>query len=115
MHEFIRDKCELIAESISAIEDYFKTIDAPTDFKTDKNQVLLDAIIMRLQVIGENIKKINKMQPHFFETQVQFDTNAIIRFRDMISHHYEKINPAIVYDICTSDIPILKQAIDRLL
>ena len=76
----------------------------------DMNLLLikLDAAMMRLQSIGENIKKIYKLEPHFFEKVLSFDTNNIIRFRDFISHHYEKLDTDIVFEICKNDIPILK-------
>ena len=52
---------------------------------------------MRLQLIGEIIKKISDQQPDFFEKALSFDTNNIIRFSDFISHHYEKLDTDIVY------------------
>jgi len=61
-----------------------------------------------LKVIGENIKKIIKIAPDFFSNDLQFDTNAIIRFRDFISHHYEKLDTDIIFEICQEDIPPLK-------
>jgi len=112
MHEFIIDKCELIAESINAVEKYFQTINIPNDFRKDQNGILyLDAIMMRLQVIGENIKKIIKLREDFFNTAVQYDVSNIVRFRDFISHHYEKTDSDIVFDICRNDIPLLRKKI----
>jgi uncharacterized protein with HEPN domain len=112
MHEFILDKCELIIESIDSIESYSQSIKKVEDFKNnDQGFLLLDAIMMRLQVVGENIKKISKIDPTFFQINLQFDTNNIIRFRDFISHHYEKLDADIVFDICKKDIPALKDKI----
>lgn len=34
-----------------------------------------------------------------------------ICFRDFISHHYEKLDTDIIFEICQNDIPILKQKI----
>lgn len=116
MHEFINDKLELILDSIKQIEFYTKDILNPNDFKKIENDLSkLDATMMRLQAIGENIKKINKTDPDFFSEIVLFDTNIIIRFRDFISHHYEKLDVDIVFDICQNDIPLLKQKIQTFL
>lgn len=79
MHEFIIDKCELISESISAIENYLQGINTAEDFKKS------------------------------------FDTNNVVRFRDLISHHYEKLDTEIVFEIRTIDIPELKQKIQTFL
>lgn len=104
MHDFTIGKCELIDESIKYLEFYTKNISEANDFRKNKDSFgKLDATMMRLQVIGENIKKIIKVDPDFFSDHLQFDTNTIIRFRDFISHHYE------------NDIPILKQKIQTFL
>ena len=116
MHEFIIDKLELILDSIKQIEFYTKDISNPDDFKKFENDLSkLDATMMRLQAIGENIKKINKTDFDFFSEIVLFDTNIIIRFRDFISHHYEKLDVDIVFDICQNDIPLLKNKIQTFL
>ncbi len=116
MHEFIIDKCELISESISAIENYLQGINTAEDFKKSlTGEMSFDAVMMRLQSIGENIKRINKIHGDFFEINLQFDTNNVIRFRDLISHHYEKLDTEIVFEICTIDIPELKQKIQTFL
>ncbi len=78
------------------------------DFKeTREGQILLDAITMRLQAASETVKKIVEQHPNFFET-LAYNTNNIIRFRDFISHHYEKLDSDIVFDICKVDVPLLK-------
>lgn len=116
MHEFIIDKIELIIESIASIENYLQEINTSEDFKISlSGKKSLDAVMMRLQSIGENIKKINKTDIDLFESNLQFDTNNIIRFRDFISHHYEKLDSDIVFEICQIDIPLLKQKIQTFL
>ena len=116
MHEFVIDKCELIEESIRLVEVYTKNILRPSDFNnSEENLIRLDASMMRLQSIGENIKKIWKLEPDFFDKILSFDTNNIIRFRDFISHHYEKLDTEIVFEICKNDIPDLKQRIQTFL
>ncbi len=110
MHEFIKDKCELIIEGIDSIVLYKTGISNALDFnKSDLNKMKFDAIMMRLQAIGENIKKINKIDESFFSEKLDYDTNVIFRFRDFISHHYEKLDTDIVFEICENDIPILKK------
>ena len=110
MHEFIVEKCELILESISAIENYIQEINTAGDFKEAfPGKKSFDAVMMRLQSIGENVKKINKIDPSFFSHQLKFDTNNIIRFRDFISQHYEKLDSEIVFEICKTPNLFIKQ------
>ncbi len=49
------------------------------------------------------------------EEDLSFDTNNIIRFRDFISHYYEKPDTDIVFEICKNDIRILKQKLQPFL
>ena len=67
MHEDeILDHLELMIESIELIEKRFSRILLPEDFVLSLDGVtLLDAISMRLQVIGESVKKIEKLNPSF--------------------------------------------------
>ena len=101
----ISDRLELILEAINLIEERIITID--TSNTTDK-LTILDSLAMRLQQIGENIKKINQQNELFFEEQLLVDVDPIIRFRDFIAHHYEKTDFEIVLDICKDHIPKLK-------
>lgn len=39
----------------------------------------------------------------------------IIRFRDLISHHYEKVQEEIIFEICKTFIPNLKVTIDKMI
>ena len=115
MHNSLTDKCELIILHINVVTEYFSSIQYPSDFKnTKQGQLLLDAILMRLQAIGETVKKIIKIEPGFFDT-LSYDTNTIIRFRDFIAHHYEKTDSEIVFDICKCDVPLLQHKITQAL
>ena len=68
MHDFIKDKCELILDGIESIENYKENINSPADFSISVlNKMKFDAIMMRLQAIGENIKKINKIDTSFLK------------------------------------------------
>ena len=63
MHEDeILDHLDLMLESIELIEKRFSRIRLPEDFVHSFDGVtLLDAVSMRLQIIGESVRKIEKM------------------------------------------------------
>lgn len=107
----IRERIRLIVEGIEMIEFYCVEIHNKEDFNTVKaeTQKTLDAVMMRLQIIGENIKKIENIQPGYFDIILQYDVTPVIRFRDFISHHYEKLDYEIIYEIISIDIPLLKE------
>lgn len=106
----------MIAESLAAIFEYLKTINTANDFiQTVDGRLRLDGIALRLQVIGENVKQIERLYPHFFENNLPYDVDDIIRFRDFISHHYEKLDYQIIFEICTRSLPPFRRVIDAYL
>jgi uncharacterized protein with HEPN domain len=109
MHrEEITDNLEIINESVQLVQNRFKKIEKADDFSNSlEGSILLDAISMRLQVIGESVKRIQKIDPDFFQTYREIDWEKIAKFRDFVSHHYENIDHEIVYDICKVHIPQL--------
>ena len=115
LEEEIVDYLDLMLDSISLIESRFTDIRASTEFVQSMNgMTLLDAISMRLQVIGESDRKIQKLAPSIFEQYSEIDWDKIARFRDFVSHHYEQIDHEIVYDICKEHIPMLKGTIRKM-
>ncbi len=87
--KIIQDRLTLILESINLILERSERIKTARDFVKDKEGIeLMDSIAMRLQMIGENAKRINKEEENFFESKLKLDPDPIIRFRDFISHHY---------------------------
>ena len=90
-YEIIKQKLELIDESITFINHRMENIKQPDDFvKSLEGITILDSIAMRLQIIGENVKKLDKTNPRFLKRYEQINWNLIINFRDFISHHYER-------------------------
>ncbi len=89
-----------------------EVIEKNTDFiSSEKGVEIMDSITMRLQIIGENAKRIEKEMPDFFQQYLQTDPEPIIRFRDFISHHYEKTDYEIIFDICKNHIPDLQHKV----
>ena len=64
--EIIFENLFLISESVELILKRFEAIRQPDDFVLDDNGVtILDSIAMRLQVVGELLKKIEKQTTLF--------------------------------------------------
>lgn len=45
------------------------------DFRSSNGEILLDSLITKLQALSENIKKIQKLEPGFFEDKLKLDVN----------------------------------------
>ncbi len=113
MHEeILLENLNLISESIDVVTKRFSEINAPDDLVLNEYGVLiLDSVAMRLQVIGELLKKIHKGKPTLLEKYPGINWRNIMRFRDIISHHYEKVDHEIIFDICQNHLPALKKTI----
>ena len=110
-----KSKVQLVLNNVAIIEERFQNIESAMDFiSTKEGQLLMDAIAMRLQHIGETIKKLKNEFPHRFKEE-DLDWDAIVRFRDFISHHYDQLQHDILFSICTDHIPPLKVAMNQLL
>lgn len=88
-----------------------ETIISAADFTSESGQIIYDSILMRLQSIGENIKKIEDLELGFCTGQLHIEVSNIIRFRDLISHHYEQMDVEIIFDIVQNHIPSLLKAV----
>jgi len=106
--EIIIEKLDLILESISIILERMNTINSADQFVASPFGImLLDSIAIRLQIIGEQTKGIDKLDKLLLPKFPSVEWNKIMRLRDLISHHYEEIDYEIVFQICKNELPKL--------
>ena len=107
---------DFILESIEIIRNRFKGITSSDDFlANDDNLTKLDAILMRLQASGEALKNLQKRNDDFLLTVAPKEYwRLIIRFRDLISHHYTDLQADEVFHICTEKLDELEEKIQQL-
>ncbi len=109
-------KFQLILDSIDIILERFVEIKKPDDFATSSFGVTqLDSIAMRLQFIGESFKKIDQYKPDLFNKYGNISWNDIIRLRDLLSHHYDIVNPVFIFNICNTNLADLKTTIEKII
>ena len=114
--EVILSKFEYVSQHVLQIKEYTKSIKNSDDYEISFEGVtLFDATMMRLQALGENLKQIELKAPEFLERHSEIDWEKIIRFRDFISHHYEKLESEIIFEICTVFIPKLELVINAII
>ena len=99
-----------ISESLNLIRTRFSKISAFSDFiDTPQGMLILDSLSMRLQVIGELLKKAAKHDKKIFGKYPGIEWNKVIQLRDLISHHYDLLDHEIIYDICKNHVPGLEK------
>ncbi|MEI6263408.1 MAG: HepT-like ribonuclease domain-containing protein [Deltaproteobacteria bacterium] len=106
---------DLMVESIHLVQERFSKILEAADFVgSTEGVILLDAISMRLQIIDELVKKIQKAAPMYLSDYAEIEWKKISKFRDLVSHHYKHVDHEIVYDICKMHIPKLNEVVQKM-
>ena len=95
---------------LRAVELIEKSIGNISYNEFELNQDLIDATAMRLQIIGESIKKL----PAKFKQNKKIKWKDLQELRNIISHAYFRINAQIVFDTIKNYLPELKQEIKKL-
>ena len=96
----MKDEKVYIKRLLEIIKDLETYIGDDNFENFSKNQMQIDASIMKLQVLWESIKKIWKYDGIPYKD--------IIWFRDWISHDYFWLDLEIIWETLKQDIPDLK-------
>lgn len=98
-----------IKVSIDSIEEY---LDDNYDFnKYLDNKLLRRGIERELEIIGEAINRLIKIDPKINIS----NPRRIVDLRNWVIHGYDKVDDVIIWGIITKDIPILKTEVEILL
>ncbi|MEK6824990.1 MAG: DUF86 domain-containing protein [Nanoarchaeota archaeon] len=94
-----------IKESILQIEEYMHNV-SEEDFKKDRK--LQDAVIRRLEIMGEASRNIPRALKEKNKHVSWFD---ISQFRDFIAHSYFNISLATIWKTVKDKLPDIKQSL----
>lgn len=94
-----------IRESIMAIEDYIGTF---TEDEFYKNCQVQDAILRRLEIIGEAVKNIDESVRSRYP---DIPWKKIAGMRDVVIHEYFGVSLKRIWNVIKKDLPDLKQKI----
>lgn len=87
------------------------------DFLLSPNNVLIfDGCVMRLQIIGENIKKIDdETKNSLLQQYTEVPWKKIIGLRNIISHEYANVDEEIIFAIIKQSLPVLEKNIQNII
>ena len=98
-----------ITESIELIEQYAKNL---TTDKFKKNVAMQDAIIRRLEIIGEAVKNI----PSTFKTKhPESPWKQMAGMRDVLIHEYFDVDLLLTWTVVKQDLPLIKTKLQKML
>src|SRR5699024_1281468 len=100
----------IIQEAVDAIKTYRPETKAV--FMADG--LVQDAILMRLQVIGEHLSRIRRIDEERFSQIADPDWYKIIGLRHVISHGYETIDWDLIWLIIHDQLSTFETSLDRM-
>ncbi len=116
LKEEIIDKLNQIVESIEVIQQRsrgFQTVD--DCLMSMFGMTVLDACIMRIQVVGETIKSIDdKTKGELLGHYPEIPWKKIVGLRNIISHEYANIDYDVIWIVITKHLPTLLEVINRM-
>lgn len=75
------------------------------------DDLLYDAVLMELLLIGEEASRINN---DYKVAHSDIPWHKIIGMRNRITHEYFHVDPKIIWDTCSTDLPSLERQIEEL-
>ncbi len=106
-------------DNLVYIEDILKSCNQIAVYITNvkyeeliENQMMVDAIIRNIEVIGE---AANKLDDEFRTLHPDFPFRSAITMRNKLIHNYNEIDFKVVWDTVKLDIPELRKTCEDLL
>ncbi len=106
------DYLKHILEAISRIQRYIEDID---EIAFLGNELIQDAVIRNIEIIGEASCNINKHYPEYTEQHANIPFAIAYEMRNALAHGYFKVDLEIVWRTIERDLPELEVMIESLL
>jgi len=109
--EIVLDLFRHIEEHIKKAQKSFEAVPDVAFFRgTQIGEEKLASICMFLMVVGEQVRKIDKLTKGTVLSEYpNIDWQRIVSFRNIVAHDYVHIDSEVVFNICSNEIePLLK-------
>ena len=109
----IQELMDMVLDAISVIQERTRHIQKGDDFLlSPDNMFILDGVCMKLIFIGESINNIDKTtQGKLLCKYPIIPWKEVMRQRDLIAHHYFRIDADSIYSTIKDDLPLLYQTL----
>lgn len=107
----ILELLDLLIDSIDIIQQRTAHIKSGDDFLfSPDNMFVLDGVCMKLIFIGESVKNIDKISKgELLRKYPSVPWSEVMKLRDLIAHHYFRIDADLIFITIRDDLKPLKQ------
>ncbi len=98
-----------VLDSIILIEGYTAGM---TVQQFESDWLRQDAVVRRVEVIGEAVKQLS---PSLRDAYPDVPWRTIAGAHDVLNHEYFRVDPGLVWVMATTDLPVLRAAVERAL
>lgn len=112
----ILDLVDMMLDAIQIICYRTAHIEKSDDFLLSPDDMfILDGVCMKLIFIGESIKTVDKVSKgELLSRYPSIPWKEIMKLRDVIAHHYFRIDAEIVYSTIKEDLAPLRLALSQI-
>ena len=96
---------------LRAAEKIKRYLVGKTHEELDSDDMLYDAVLMELMVIGEEAGRIDA---DFKEAHTAIEWHKMVGMRNRITHEYFHVDSKVVWDTCQEDIPLLQRKLKEI-
>ncbi len=108
----LRDYLTHIVKAIGRVQHYTDDID---EVGFLQNEMLQDAVIRNIEIIGEASHNIEKHYDEFAKSHPELPLMFAYEMRNAVSHGYFKVDLEIVWKTIQNDLPQLRSLIETVL
>ncbi len=108
----LRDYLAHIRQALSRIDRYIRKL-SRDEFLAD--ELVQDAVIRNLEIIGEARRNIDRHAPDFVAANPDLPVQSAYEMRNVLTHAYFEVDLDIVWRTVQIDLPALARKIDEAL
>jgi uncharacterized protein with HEPN domain len=108
----ILDYLEHILDAIKRIKQYTEDM---FEHVFLENQLVQDAVIRNIEIIGEACRNIDRHYPEFADNYHDFPLRVAYEMRNALAHGYFQIDLEIVWATIENDLPKLEKQVKKII